>query len=209
MSNMNNITYIYGTMNAGKTAQAVMLAYSLKNQGKNVKVYTVDPDRTNCVASILESRPGISTECTKIGPNYDFSSFVMLNHQNLDVIIVDECQFLTEAQVEYLAYCNKKIFFVGVKVNYLGEIFKSVQKILTFEPDLVHIPSICTSPNCLERATHHLLEVDGKIIKEGYDKVVGDVNGDRIKYYPVCKMHYIFKVTSQEELDNVEVKQCV
>lgn len=205
---MNKITYIYGTMNAGKTAQAVMLAHSLSQQDKNVKVYKVEPDRLGAVSSTLESRPGIKCECTKIGPTYDFASFVRIN-SDLDVIIVDECQFLNPEQVEYLAYCGKKVFFVGLKVNFLGKVFDSVQKILTYEPKLVHIPSICSSPGCLEEATHHILEVNGKVVKEGYDKIVGDIKGDAIKYSTVCKKHYIFRVTTKEELENMEVKRCV
>lgn len=201
------ITYIYGAMNAGKTAQAIMIAHSLKKQSKRVKFYKVEPNRNNVVEAKVSSKTGLSTDGTLIGPSYRFQDYLMLHHKDTDVIIIDECQFLTSDQVEYLAYSHKEIIFVGLKVSYLARIFEGSQKILSFSPKEVEIPSYCSALGCTEHATHHLLEIDGVVIKDGPDKIVGDVDGERIKYSPVCKMHYLFKVVSKDEI--LEDKKCV
>lgn len=201
------ITYIYGAMNAGKTAQAIMIAHSLKEQNKRVKFYKVEPDRKNVVSTTVSSRTGLSTEGTLIGPSYKFQDYIMVHHNDIDVIIIDECQFLSSDQVEYLAYTHKEIIFVGLKVNYLARIFEGSQKILSFSPKEVEIPSYCSALGCTEHATHHLLEIDGVVMKDGPDKIVGDVKGEKIKYSPVCKMHYLFRVISKEQI--LEAKQCV
>lgn len=201
------ITYIYGAMNAGKTAQAIMIAHSLKKQNKKVKFYKVEPNRKDVVSAMVSSRAGLTTGGTLIGPSYNFHEYLMLHHEHTDVVIVDECQFLTSDQVEYLAYSNKEIIFVGLKVNYLAGIFEGSQKILSFSPKEVEIPSYCSAIGCTEHATHHLLEVDGAVVKDGPDNIVGDIDGDRIKYSPVCKMHYVFRVISKDKI--LEDKKCV
>lgn len=194
------ITFISGTMNSGKTAQSVMLSHSLKKQDKRVKVYKVQPEREGAVASQLSSRAGVSCECTLIGPSYDFSSYIRVNFYDIDVIIVDECQFLSIEQIDYLAYCGVEVIFSGLKVNYKGEMFEASERILIYADKEVKLPSYCSSPGCKNLATHHILEIDGKVIKDGCDKMLGDIEGESVKYSTVCKKHYIFKVTLEEDI---------
>ena len=197
--------YINGTMNSGKTAQAIMLSNQAKSQGKKVKVFKVEPERSNAEPTEVKSRCGLSCEGTLIGPNYDFAKYMQLNYQDVDMLIIDECQFLSVEQIDYLAYLNTRVILSGLKVDYLGNIFEAIQRLLTYRPMEVELFSLCSAPGCTEMATHHLLKVNGKVVREGNNKILGDVVGDTIKYSTVCKHHYLFQVTEKSKKGEEEI----
>lgn len=189
--------YINGTMNSGKTAQVIMLSNQAKSQGKKAKVFKVEPEREVAIPTIIESRCGLSCEGLLIGPNYNFSEYIQLNYKSVDLIIIDECQFLSEEQIDYLAFLNIRLILSGLKVDYLGNVFESIQRLLAYNPMEIALFSLCSAPGCTEMATHHLLNVNGKIVKEGNNKILGDITGDVIKYSSVCKNHYLFTITEK------------
>ena len=79
---MAKLYFKYGAMGSSKTATALITKYNYEERG--MKVWLIKP-----------------SECEAIGPETDIRTLYHAR-QKVDVIIVDECQFMTMAQIDQL-----------------------------------------------------------------------------------------------------------
>ena len=99
---MAKLYFKYGAMGSSKTAQALITKYNYEEN--DLKVWLLKPSAdVRDGATILRSRIGLEAEVEVIAPDADiFERFLRKKSGNCDVIIVDECQFLSEAQIDQL-----------------------------------------------------------------------------------------------------------
>ena len=94
---MAKLYFRYGAMGSSKTANAIMVQYNYGE--RHQKVLMVKPQLENRDgARIIRSRSGLETECVFAEEleNIDLKGY--------DCVIVDEAQFLTKEQVEFLVH---------------------------------------------------------------------------------------------------------
>ena len=97
---MAKLYFKYGAMGSSKTATALITKYNYEERG--MKVWLIKPSADSRDGQFtLKSRIGLSSECEAIGPETDIRTFYHAR-QKVDVIIVDECQFMTMAQIDQL-----------------------------------------------------------------------------------------------------------
>ena len=102
---MNKLYFRYGVMGSSKTAEALMCRFNYIKKGFNVLLLkpSID-DRFESGKSQIISRIGISADCIKFNKNQNLLELYNIENlkKKIDVIIVDECQFATIAQIEQL-----------------------------------------------------------------------------------------------------------
>lgn len=173
-------------MNASKSAQLLMQAYNLERQGKTFIIFkpAIDTRDEGVVRSraLDEERPAVL-----IGKNDFHNMFTHVMIGNPDFVFVDELQFLTPEQVEELSEIsiklNKPIFAYGLLLSYTGKMFEASKKAIECGFTLHELKMQCDF--CNEKSTHHLLYVDGELIKDGEPIHVGDQ-----EYKSVCYTCY-------------------
>jgi thymidine kinase len=109
----------------------------------------------------------------------------------VDVIIVDECQFISEEQVNQLAMIvidyNVPVLCFGLRADFRTKMFPGSKRLMEIADSITEIKTICS---CGRKATVNVrLDESGKIITEGEQILIG--GNDR--YTAMCYQCYIKK----------------
>ena len=99
---MAKLYFKYGAMGSSKTAQALITKYNYEEN--DLRVWLLKPSADiRDGAHTISSRIGLSAEADILTPEMDaYAWFREKLEGQCDVIIVDECQFLTPEQIDQL-----------------------------------------------------------------------------------------------------------
>ncbi|PRY62605.1 thymidine kinase [Knoellia remsis] len=203
---MAELVFFSGTMDCGKSTLALQMDHNQSARGRVGLIFT-KLDRMG--ESVLSSRLGLSTPAHEVGDDLDFWEVVVehLTHgARVDYLICDEAQFYTAAQVEQLA---RVVDELGIDVNCFGitadfrtELFPGSKRLfeLADRVQVLQVPALCW---CGERATHNARIIDGVMVVEGEQVVVGDTSGEggvideaHVEYEVLCRRHYMRRMNS-------------
>ena len=116
-------------------------------------------------------------------------------------IICDEAQFYSELQIEQLAKIvdglGIDVYAFGILADFRTKLFPGSARLveLADRVQTLQVEALCW---CGERATHNARTVDGKMVTEGEQVVVGDVGkSTNIAYEVLCRRHHMRKVTAR------------
>ena len=99
---MAKLYFKYGAMGSSKTAQALITKYNYEENDLNVWLIKPSAD-TRDGARVLRSRIGLEAQVDVIAPDVDiYARFLGGKALRRDVISVDDCQFMTEKQIDQL-----------------------------------------------------------------------------------------------------------
>lgn len=100
---MAKLYFKFGAMGSSKTANALMTRFNYMEKGRNVLLLKPSVD-TRDGTTTVGSRIGLTAEADVVFPDTNIETFVFKKSEffKIDVIIVDECQFLSKKQVEQL-----------------------------------------------------------------------------------------------------------
>ena len=174
---MSKLYFRFGAMGSSKTAQALMVRFNYVQKGYNVFLIKPGVDnRFETGKSEVVSRIGLKESCTKFNANQNLIDLYK-NEQsetgsNIDVIIVDECQFLTTNQVNELKVISRTIpvLCYGLLTNFKTELFAGSKRLVEIADSIDEIKSIC---KCGNKATVNARKIDGKVVTEGEEVVIG------------------------------------
>jgi len=190
---MNKLYYRYGAMGSSKTAQALMIKFNYEQKGFNVFLFKPKYDN-RCVEdgkAYVASRIGLKSECIEFCGDDNFhelcKTYDILNVEKVktSVIVVDECQFMTRAQVEQLKDISEylPILCFGLLTNYKTEMFEGSKRLIELADSFSEIKSIC---KCGRKATVNARLLNGKIVTDGNEIEIG---GDE-QYEGMCYSCY-------------------
>ena len=121
-------------------------------------------------AKIIRSRVGLAEECTPIDKNTDVFEAYMEEAKGCDVIIADECQFFTEAQINGLRRvvdeCSIPVLCFGLRTDFLTKLFPGSMRLFEVADSIAEIKTICS---CGSKAT-----VNARISEDGRVVIAGD-----------------------------------
>ena len=107
------LTFIYSTVNAGKSANLLMRAHSCSERGMKFLILVPDVSQKRDGASQVASRIGFTHEAISLSKTSNPAEVVLQdtikNNVSVDVVFVDEAQFLTKEQVLKLTVVADKI----------------------------------------------------------------------------------------------------
>ena len=99
---MAKLYFRYGAMGSSKSAQALITKFNYEEKGMRVWLLKPALDTRDGIA-VLKSRIGLTASAEAVAADMDiFQAFQQREQEFYDVIIADEAQFFTMAQIEQL-----------------------------------------------------------------------------------------------------------
>ncbi|MBL8512237.1 MAG: thymidine kinase [Betaproteobacteria bacterium] len=183
---MAKLYFRFAAMNAGKSTALLQVAHNYGERDQTVDLYTASLDDRYGVGRIT-SRLGVSREVNIFTPTTDFTAHYN-EHPLPSCILIDEAQFLTEAQVielHRLAHTSKTpVICYGLRSDFQGKPFPGSKALLTLSDDLEEMKTIC---RCGRKATMNVrLDEKGNRVTEGAQVEIG---GDE-RYEAVCPRQF-------------------
>ena len=191
---MPELVFFSGTMDCGKSTLALQMDHNRSARGRRGVVFTRD-DRAG--EGVLSSRLGLSTKAVEVRPGIDVYAYVeaaVRRDPEIDYVICDEAQFLDPEQVEQFALVvdelRRDVFAFGITTDFRTRLFPGSQRLIELA-DRIEILQVETVCWCGARATHNARTVDGRMVVEGEQKVVGDIGGQHaVGYEVLCRTHH-------------------
>ena len=196
---MAKLYFKFGAMGSSKTAQALMTKFNYEEKGK--KVWLIKPavdDRDNFteqdgrVRTVVRSRIGLFQDAEAVGRDFDILSELDRRQAEqpgyTDVIICDECQFLTEKQVNEMKDIadmrDIPVLCFGLRADFLTKMFPGSKRLFEIADSITEIKSVC---RCGRKATVNArFDDSGNIVTEGEQIFIGG-NG---RYEGLCYRCY-------------------
>ena len=186
---MAKLYFKYGAMGSSKTAQALITKYNYEENDLDVWLIKPSAD-TRDGQQILRSRIGLEAVVEVIPPEMDvYGRFQETQLGKCNVIIVDECQFLTEEQIDQLRAVvndfNIPVMCFGLRTDFQTRLFPGSLRLMEVADTIQEIKTIC---DCGAKATVNArIDGNGHIVTEGAQVVLGGNDA----YIAMCHKCYI------------------
>ena len=194
---MAKLYFKYGAMGSSKTAQALITKYNYEEN--DLKVWLIKPSAdTRDGAEVLRSRIGLEAQVEVIAPHVDiYARFLGGKVRRSDVIIVDECQFMTEKQIDQLRSIvdehNIPVICFGLRTDFQTCLFPGSRRLMEVADTIQEIKTIC---DCGAKATVNARINDGYIVTEGAQVVLGGNDC----YIAMCHRCYIRAIKEHRKI---------
>ncbi|MCA4132721.1 thymidine kinase [Arthrobacter sp. M4] len=207
---MAELIFFSGTMDSGKSTLALQMDHNHRARGRGGVRFSCN-DRAG--DSTISSRLGLRADAVEVEEETDFWEEVVRRRtagQRVDYLICDEAQFYSPGQVEQLARVvdemDVDVFAFGITADFRTHLFPGSRRLIELADrvQVLQVEALCW---CGRRATHNARTVDGVMVVEGDQVVVGDVemsgegSGSHglepvIEYETLCRRHYMRRVTA-------------
>lgn len=200
MAPVAELTFFTGPMDCGKSTLALQVAYTESSAGRQGRLFT-RLDRSGAAA--ITSRIGLNAPAHEVGDDFDFWKYVvseLTGGQRVDFLVCDEAQFYTAGQVDQLARIVDELqidaFCFGILTDFRTELFPASRRLVELcdRMEMLQVRPRCW---CGEPATHNARTVDGVMVTEGSQVVVGDTDDAEVSYQVLCRRHHRRRVTAQ------------
>ncbi|MEU4204305.1 thymidine kinase [Streptomyces sp. NPDC045470] len=198
---MPELVFFSGTMDCGKSTLALQIEHNRSARGLQGMIYTRD-DRAG--RGKLSSRLGLVTEAVEATDEMDFYAHIVAalsSGGRVDYVIADEAQFLAPDQIDQLARVvddlELDVFAFGISTDFRSKLFPGSQRLveLADRVEVLQVEALCW---CGARATHNARTLDGQMVVEGAQVVIGDVHSApaEVGYEVLCRRHHRRRQTS-------------
>ena len=194
---MAKLYFKYGAMGSSKTAQALITKYNYEEN--DMKVWLIKPSAdTRDGAEKLRSRIGLEATVEVIAPAVDvYDRFRNSRKDTCNVIIVDECQFMTEAQIEQLRSIvndfSVPVLCFGLRTDFQTRLFPGSRRLMELADCIEEIKTMC---DCGAKATVNARINDGYIVTEGAQVVLGGNDS----YIAMCHRCYVNGIREHKKI---------
>jgi thymidine kinase len=194
-------------MNSAKSMLLLTTAHNLEENGLEIMVLKPSADTRDGVG-IIRSRVGIERKCINVDEDVniykaikEYRNFLASQFIELKWVLVDECQFLTEQQIDQLSdvvdFLDINVICYGLRTDFQSKLFPASKRLFELADDLEEIKSTCA---CGDRKTsiNARFDSDGKIVIEGSQVVIGGND----MYKPMCRRCWKERIKNQKEAEN-------
>jgi thymidine kinase len=188
-------------MDSGKSTLALQTAHNHKSRGRSGLIFT-NKDRAG--SGLISSRLGLQSEAIEVEVDLDLHKFVVEHlsmGERIDYIICDEAQFYQPIQIDQLAKIvdglGIDVYAFGILADFRTKLFPGSARLveLADRVNTLQVEALCW---CGSRATHNARTVNGSMVTEGEQVVVGDVGrSEEIAYEVLCRRHHMRQVTAR------------
>ena len=195
----SKLYFYYGPMGSSKTLRLLSTAYDFEEKGIQIMVLKPSLD-TRDGKGIIRSRAGLSRPCLTIDKDVDlykaiksYSNALAAQFESLRWVIIDECQFLTEEQVDQLSdvvdFLDINVMCYGLRTDFKSRLFPASKRLFELADDIEEVKSTC---ECGKNKTsiNARFDKNGDIIVDGDQIMVG---GDE-SYRAICRKCWKYKV---------------
>ncbi len=187
---MAKLYFKYGAMGSSKTATALITKYNYEERG--MRVWLIKPAADSRDGEFtLRSRVGLTAEAEAVGPDKDIRA-LYARREAVDVIIVDECQFMTGRQIDELRELVDRedlpVLCFGLRTDFQTKLFPGSRRLFELADSITEIKTIC---DCGRKATVNArLSPEGYVVTEGSQVFLGG-NDSYIAMCHKCYQDYI------------------
>ena len=190
---MAKLYFKYGAMGSSKSAQALITKFNYEELGMTVWLIKPSVD-TRDGADLIRSRIGLSCSAQVITPEQDVAEEYHKAGRH-DVIIADEAQFFTPAQIDQLRDLvdeeDLPVLCFGLRTDFLTHFFPGAQRLMELADSLTEIKTVCA---CGRKATVNArIDENGRVTTEGSQVLLG--GNDR--YVAMCHKCWKEKIKQQ------------
>ena len=186
---MAKLYFKYGAMGSSKTAQALITKYNYEEN--DLRVWLIKPSAdVRDGKHTVSSRIGLSAEADILTPEMDACAWFREKIEgSCDVIIVDECQFLTPRQIDQLRRivddCNIPVMCFGLRTDFQTHLFPGSLRLMEIADTIQEIKTIC---DCGAKATVNArIDSQGHIVTQGEQVFLGGNDS----YIAMCHKCYV------------------
>ena len=192
-------------MGSSKSLRLLALAHSFDEKGIPILVLKPSAETRDGVG-IVKSRAGLERKCISIEPDiniYDVVNELVELREKTDSdkklkwILVDECQFLTEKQIDRLSdivdYLKIDVICYGLRTDFKSKLFPATKRLFELADEIEEVKASC---DCGKRASINArFNSDGELITNGSQILVG---GDDL-YHAICRKCWKSLIKDKEE----------
>ena len=191
---MAKLYFKYGAMGSSKSAQALITKFNYEELGMSVWLIKPSTD-TRDGADTIKSRIGLECRARIITPDQDICAEYAAVGRH-DVIIADEAQFFTPAQIDQLRTLvdeeNLPVLCFGLRTDFLTHFFPGAQRLMELADSLTEIKTVCS---CGKKATVNArIDGSGRIVTEGAQVFLGGNDS----YIAMCHKCWKDKIKAQQ-----------
>ena len=194
---MAKLYFKYGAMGSSKTAQALITKYNYEEN--DMRVWLIKPSAdTRDGADTIRSRIGLEARCRVITPDTDiYDLFRRRGEEPCHVVIADECQFFTEAQIDQLRSIvddfNVPALCFGLRTDFLTHLFPGSRRLMELADVIEEIKTMC---DCGVKATVNARVSGGFVVTEGEQVVLGGNDS----YIAMCHRCYVRSIREHRKI---------
>lgn len=189
---MATLTFHHAPMGGGKSLSALVRHHHVTARGLKGMLIVMQPREHGVVAS----RVGVSAPANVITDTSDVFTMVAEGVRDEDVrhVVADEAHFYSPHQVDQLAQVadvlDIPVEAYGLLTDFRTRLFPASARLVELADRMVALP---TAPLCAcgAVATHNARLVDGRMVTDGTQVLVGDTTGERVRYEPVCRACHV------------------
>ena len=190
MGKNHGLTFIYGTMCSGKSAQLQLKAHNFEERKVPFIIIKSSID-TRDGNSVVHSRPLGDKACITVKPTENVFRRIskeLTDRGKLKYVLVDEAQFLTEKQVDQLSdvvdYLDIDVICYGLKNDFKTKLFPGSKRLFEIADSFKEIESTCS---CGEKNMFNArIDKDGNVVTKGKQVEVGGED----RYIAMCRKCY-------------------
>ncbi len=192
---MAKLYFRFGAMGCSKSAQALITKFNYEE--RNMKVMFIKPAiDVRDGADIVRSRIGLQAKAIPVPADINLFDLYSKNHTDCQVVICDECQFLTPEQVDELDQIvmeyDVPVLCFGLSTDFLTHLFPGSKRLFEIAQSITEIKSVC---KCGAKATVNARFDDaGNIVFSG-DQIMLGGNG---RYEAMCRKCWLKAKKEQE-----------
>lgn len=188
----SHLKYFWGAMGSAKTLRLLTTAYNFAE--KNIQFMVLKPSvDTRDGDGVIKSRVGLERPCVMINSSVDlfkaiktYKNVLAAQFETLKWILIDECQFLTEKQVDELSdvvdFLDVGVMCFGLRTDFQSKLFPGSKRLFEIADDIEEIPSTCECGDNRASINARFNE-DGSIVVQGDQIAIGGND----KYRPLCR----------------------
>ena len=186
------IEVICGCMFAGKTEELIRRIKTFEYANKKIIVFKPKIDNRYSKDEVA-SHAGSKVKSHPISKAEEIFKYL----KDEEIIAIDEVQFFDEQIIdicEYLANNGKRVMVAGLDMDFRGEPFKPMPKLLAVSEHITKLQAVCSVCGSPSSRTQRLIngepaKVDDPIILVGANE----------SYEPRCRAHHIVAPSENEK----------
>lgn len=179
---MAKLFFYYGAMNSSKTANALMTHFNYQEVGQKALLCKTETDVRDGVRKI-SSRIGLTEDCVLLKELQEMPEEEIKSY---DCIIVDEIQFATREQIDFLSdivdFYDVPVICYGLRADFQNELFPGSQRLIAIADVIREVKTVCW---CGRKATCNMRYNEKGVIREGTQVFLGGNDS----YMAVCRKH--------------------
>ena len=185
LNNQTNFVLYTGPMFSSKTTKLLAKIDRSKYQKKTSVSFKPNIDDRYTIDNQIITHNDLHTKCLNVNSGHDILEIVSAN-QNIDIVAIDELFMIPDGGAACIELFKKgyDVYVSSIELNFLGEPFKEVSKVMPYCTQIVKCKAVCT---ICQKDARYTAKKESLLNQ----KEILQVGGEEI-YEARCQLHHRF-----------------